>query len=332
MISIVCFYQVSVISPNPRSHYLNITPANIVFIYSKEGDSCKQVNKGNASLSTVLEEVRREESSQRLQMSRAAMKTPNRSLIDGPSGQGRTPQFGVGSSDNAASVFDKTPQNGRTRSFTSSNLQQIQRTPQTYGRQPVSNTRTPLGIQSPSENPSIKTHTPAAMCSTGAPSVRTPLHQGSHLSVPNGANRAMNVETSSLSSNSPYSAGKTHGGNCLNPPGRLGRQTLQSMPNNLSQVNPPEVNNNNQTPPNRRTFKFKPTRTPEIRNMSNNSAIDSTTASPVNIHSELPTSSTSKLKQCDNPRFEVDWGEGKKCSVSYILFFIFLVTVFIFDN
>ena len=73
----------------------------------------------------------------------------------------------------------------------------------------------------------------------------------------------------SLSSNSPFSVGQTHGGNLpgWNPHGsraqcRLGTQTLQSMPNNLSQVNPPEVNNNYQTPPNKRAFKFKPTRTP----------------------------------------------------------------------
>ena len=328
------------ISPNPRSHYLNITPANIVFIYSKQGDSCKQVNKGNASLSTVLEEVQREESSQRLQTSRAAVKTPNRNLINGPSGQGRTPQFGVGPSDSAASVFDKTPQNGRTRSFTSSRPQMIHRTPQTYGRQPVSTTRTPLDIQSPSDYPSIRTNTPAATFSTSAPGVRTPLHQGSILSVPSGSNRAMNVGIpASLSSNSPFSAGQTHGGNLpgWNPygscaQGRFGRQTLQSMSNNLSQVNPPEVNNNYQTPPNRRAFKFKPTRTPDIRNISNTSAIDSTTAFSVDIHSELITSSTSKSKQCDNPRFEVDWGEGKKCSVSIIAFFsLFWLLYFFFD-
>ena len=150
----------------------------------------------------------------------------------------------------------------------------------------------------------------------------------------------MNVGTpASLSSNSPFSVGQTHGGNLpgWNPHGsraqcRLGTQTLQSMPNNLSQVNPPEVNNNYQTPPNKRAFKFKPTRTPGIRNISNTSAIDSTTASPVNIHSELPTSSTSKLKQCDNPRFEVDWGEGKECSVSNRIFSLVWLLYFYFDK
>ena len=140
----------------------------------------------------------------------------------------------------------------KTRSFTSNYPQMIHRTPQTYGRQPVSTTSTSLGKQS------ISGHTHLVQCN----------------STTSWSNEWRDTRFTII--NFPYSAGQNRCGNCLNPPEwnlrgsnvqcRLGRQTLQSVPNNLSQVNRQEVNNNYQTPQDRMDFKFEPTRTPEIKN------------------------------------------------------------------
>ena len=207
----------------------------------------------------------------------------------------------IGPSDNAASVFHKTPQN---KILHINYPPMIHRTPQTYGKQPVSTTSTSFSKQS------ISGHTHLVQW----------IQQVFQNSTTSWRNDGKDTRFTII--NFPYSAGQNRCGNCLNPPEwnlrgfnsqcRLGRQTLQSIPYNLTQVNPQEVNNNYQTPQDRMDFKFEPTRTPEIkiRNMSNTSAIDSTTASSVDIHSELITISTSKFKQCDYTRFEMDWGKG----------------------
>jgi hypothetical protein len=132
-----------VISPNPRNHYLNITPANIVFIYSKNGDSCKQTTTRDTRLSVVLEEVEREESRDRHHVNQSgALKTPNRDSTQGQRFLGRTLQFGRNpstpnnphrmpqldmSSTPQYSQFNRTPQFGVS---STPRFSQLNKTPQ----------------------------------------------------------------------------------------------------------------------------------------------------------------------------------------------------------
>lgn len=111
------------ISPNPRSHYLNITPANIVFIYSKNGDSCKQINTRDTRLSTVLQEVQREECRERHQINPSgALNTPNRNFTQAQRFQNRTPQFGGNSFTPSNPRMNRTPQLGMSSTPRNSQL------------------------------------------------------------------------------------------------------------------------------------------------------------------------------------------------------------------
>lgn len=338
--------QVSVISPNPRSHYLNITPANIVLIYSKTGDDCKQINTRNTPLSSVLEEVQREESSQRLQTSQLiAGQTPNRNNSNSQLMQNRTPQSGARpfypshppiitpqssgvrtfTPDNPY-VYNRPPHLGVRGPSTPNNPQALNKPPLTSGRLPVPSVRTPSSVGSSVNTPRLRTPNPVLQ--TGAPGARSSSMQASarmSFSISNTPVSArtpapVNVNSSdSFQQNSSTSCSNTRnvssqGATVIN---RTSDQNiLYNTPCEGSGVNRNELKSNQQETPNRRAFKFKPTKTHDIQKLSgSNPVTDSTSAlsmptffkeSSASVNSNV---SACKTHQCEKPKFEVDWGE-----------------------
>ncbi|XP_061195388.1 protein PF3D7_1417600-like [Saccostrea echinata] len=357
--------QVSVISPNPRSHYLNITPANIVFIYSKNGDSCQLVNTRNTSLSSVLEEVQRQESIQRHLMNQSVtVKTPSRSLAHTQQFHNRTPQFvGRPSTPYASQMLNNRTQSFGGRPSTPCNPQMNNRTPQFPGRP-----ATPSNLQISNSTPRVggrttasNVRTPSTVFDEGNSSARTPFNsQNVKIPTPilqHAENRTPSIQTvnrnvqsvSSASSTSVPSTSSSSHFQGIKPQNQSGGTPISNQTNvnlnitseydrNLTTVNhianvnnipsgvhpggignnSQELNNNQQCTPNRRSFKFKPSRNPEIQSITNNNSSSvSTRATSVFTPSlqrganQTSNNSASLLQQGDKPKFEVDsvWGE-----------------------
>lgn len=81
-------------------------------------------------------------------------------------------------------------------------------------------------------------------------------------------------------------------------------------------MNRNELKSNQQETPNRRSFKFKPTKTQDIQKLSgsnpvpeSSSALSMPTSFRDSSDSVNSNVSASKTHQCEKPKFEVDWGE-----------------------
>nr|XP_019930216.2 uncharacterized protein LOC105346484 isoform X1 [Crassostrea gigas] len=352
--------QVSVISPNPRSHYLNITPANIVLIYSKTGDDCKQINNRNTPLSSVLEEVQREESIQRLQTSQLiAGQTPNRNSSKSQLMQNRTPQSGLRPSTLSHPPI-RTPQSSGVRTFTPgnphvynrlphsgggpstpnnpqisgggpstpNNPQAFNRAPPTSGGLSVPSVRTPSSVESSVNTPRLRTPAPNPVVQTGALGARSSSMQASTRMSFNISNTPVSVRTPApVSVNSSYSFQQNSSRLCSNTRNvssqgatvmnkTSDQNILYNTPCEGSGMNRNELKSNQQETPNRRSFKFKPTKTQDIQKLSGSNPVpDSSSAlsmptsfrdSSDSVNSNV---SASKTHQCEKPKFEVDWGE-----------------------
>lgn len=320
-----------------------------MLIYSKTGDDCKQINTRNTPLLSVLEEVQREESIQRLQTSQLiAGQTPNRNSSNSQLMQNRTPQSGLRPSTLSHPPI-RTPQSSGVRTFTPgnpqfynrlphsgggpstpNNPQAFNRAPQTSGRLSVPSVRTPSSVESSVNTPRLRTPAPNPVVQTGALGARSSSMQASTRMSFNISNTPVSARTPvPVSVNSSYSFQQNSSRLCSNTRNvssqgatvmnkTSDQNILYSTPCGGSGVNRNELKSNQQETPNRRAFKFKPTKTQDIQKLSGSNPVpDSSSAL------SLPTSlrdssdsvnsnvSASKTHQCEKPKFEVDWGEGQ---------------------
>lgn len=320
-----------------------------MLIYSKTGDDCKQINNRNTPLLSVLEEVQREESIQRLQTSQLiAGQTPNRNSSNSQLMQNRTPQSGLRPSTPGHPRI-RTPQSSGVRTFTPgnpqfynrlphngaglstpNNPQAFNRAPQTSGGLSVPSVRTPSSVESSVNTPRLRTPAPNPVVQTGALGARSSSMQASTRMSFNISNTPVSVRTPApVSVNSSYSFQQNSSRLCSNTRNvssqgatvinkTSDQNILYNTPCEGSGVNRNELKSNQQETPNRRAFKFKPTKTQDIQKLSGSNPVpDSSSAltmptsfrdSSDSVNSNV---SASKTPQCEKPKFEVDWGEGQ---------------------
>lgn len=319
-----------------------------MLIYSKTGDDCKQINNRNTPLSSVLEEVQREESIQRLQTSQLiAGQTPNRNSSNSQLMQNRTPQSGLRPSTLSHPPI-RTPQSSGVRTFTPgnpqfynrlphngaglftpNNPQAFNRAPQTSGGLSVPSVRTPSSVESSVNTPRLRTPAPNRVVQTGALGARSSSMQASTRMSFNISNTPVSVRTPAPVSVNSYSFQQNSSRLCSNTRNvssqgatvinkTSDQNILYNTPCEGSGVNRNELKSNQQETPNRRAFKFKPTKTQDIQKLSGSNPVpDSSSAltmptsfrdSSDSVNSNV---SASKTPQCEKPKFEVDWGEGQ---------------------
>lgn len=320
-----------------------------MLIYSKTGDDCKQINNRNTPLLSVLEEVQREESIQRLQTSQLiAGQTPNRNSSNSQLMQNRTLHSGLRPSTPSHPPI-RTPQSSGVRTFTPGNLHvynrlphngggpstpnnphAFNRAPQTSGGLSVPSVRTPSSVESSVNTPRLRTPAPNPVVQTGALSARSSSMQASTRMSFNISNTPVSARTPApVSANSSYSFQQNSSRLCSNTRNvssqgatvinkTSDQNILYNTPCEGSGVNRNELKSNQQETPNRRSFKFKPTKTQDIQKLSGSNPVpDSSSAlsmptsfrdSSDSVNSNV---SASKTHQCEKPKFEVDWGEGQ---------------------
>lgn len=320
-----------------------------MLIYSKTGDDCKQINNRNTPLSSVLEEVQREESIQRLQTSQLiAGQTPNRNSSNSQLMQNRTPQSGLRPSTLGHPPI-RTPQSSGVRTFTPgnpqfynrlphngaglstpNNPQAFNRAPQTSGGLSVPSVRTPSSVESSVNTPRLRTPAPNQVVQTGALGARSSSMQAFTRMSFNISNTPVSARTPApVSADSSYSFQQNSSRLCSNTRNvssqgatvinkTSDQNILYNTPCEGSGVNRNELKSNQQETPNRRAFKFKPTKTQDIQKLSGSNPVpDSSSAltmptsfrdSSDSVNSNV---SASKTPQCEKPKFEVDWGEGQ---------------------
>lgn len=333
-----------------------------MLIYSKTGDDCKQINNRNTPLSSVLEEVQREESIQRLQTSQLiAGQTPNRNSSNSQLMQNRTPQSGLRPSTPGHPPI-RTPQSSGVRTFTPgnpqfynrlphngggpstpnnpqisggrpstpNNPQAFNRAPQTSGGLSVPSVRTPSSVESFVNTPRLRTPAPNPVVQTGALGARSSSMQASTRMSFNISNTPVSARTPvPVSVNSSYSFQQNSSRLCSNTRNvssqgatvinkTSDQNILYNTPCEGSGVNRNELKSNQQETPNRRAFKFKPTKTQDIQKLSgsnpvpeSSSALSMPTSFRDSSDSVNSNVSASKTPQCEKPKFEVDWGEGQ---------------------
>lgn len=320
-----------------------------MLIYSKTGDDCKQINTRNTPLSSVLEEVQREESIQRLQTSQLiAGQTPNRNSSNSQLMQSRTPQSGLRPSTPGHPPI-RTPQNSGVRTFTPGNPQFYNRlphngggpstpnNPQAFNRAPptsgglsVPSVRTPSSVESFVNTPRLRTPAPNPVVQTGALGARFSSMQASTRMSFNISNTLVSARTPvPVSVNSSYSFQQNSSRLCSNTRNvssqgatvmnkTSDQNILYNTPCGGSGMNRNELKSNQQETPNRRAFKFKPTKTQDIQKLSgsnpvpeSSSALSMPTSFRDSSDSVNSNVSASKTHQCEKPKFEVDWGEGQ---------------------
>lgn len=320
-----------------------------MLIYSKTGDDCKQINTRNTPLSSVLEVVQREESIQRLQTSQLiAGQTPNRNSSNSQLMQNRTPQSGLRPSTLSHPPI-RTPQSSGVRTFTPGNLHvynrlphngggpstpnnphAYNRAPQTSGGLSVPSVRTPSSVESSVNTPRLRTPAPNPVVQTGALGARSSSMQASTRMSFNISNTPVSARTPvPVSVNSSYSFQQNSSRLCSNTRNvssqgatvinkTSDQNILYNTPCEGSGVNRNELKSNQQETPNRRAFKFKPTKTQDIQKLSGSNPVpDSSSAltMPTSFRDSSDTVnsnvSASKTPQCEKPKFEVDWGEGQ---------------------
>lgn len=320
-----------------------------MLIYSKTGDDCKQINNRNTPLSSVLEEVQREESIQRLQTSQLiAGQTPNRNSSNSQLMQNRTPQSRLRPSTPGHPPI-RTPQSSGVRTFTPgnpqfynrlphngaglstpNNPQAFNRAPQTSGGLSVPSVRTPSSVESSVNTPRLRTPAPNPVVQTGALGARSSSMQAFTRMSFNISNTPVSARTPApVSADSSYSFQQNSSRLCSNTRNvssqgatvinkTSDQNILYNTPCEGSGVNRNELKSNQQETPNRRAFKFKPTKTQDIQKLSGSNPVpDSSSAltmptsfrdSSDSVNSNV---SASKTPQCEKPKFEVDWGEGQ---------------------
>lgn len=320
-----------------------------MLIYSKTGDDCKQINTRNTPLSSVLEEVQREESIQRLQTCQLiAGQTPNRNSSNSQLMQSRTPQSGLRPSTLSHPPI-RTPQSSGVRTFTPgnphvynrlphsgggpstpNNPQAFNRAPQTSGGLSVPSVRTPSSVESSVNTPRLRTPAPNPVVQTGALGARSSSMQASTRMSFNISNTPVSARTPApVSADSSYSFQQNSRRLCSNTRNvssqgatvinKISDQNiLYNTPCGGSGMNRNELKSNQQETPNRRNFKFKPTKSQDIQKLSGSNPVpDSSSAltmptsfrdSSESVNSNV---SASKTHQCEKPKFEVDWGEGQ---------------------
>lgn len=320
-----------------------------MLIYSKTGDDCKQINTRNTPLSSVLEEVQREESIQRLQTSQLiAGQTPNRNSSNSQLMQNRTPQSGLRPSTLSHPPI-RTPQSSGVRTFTPgnphvynrlphsgggpstpNNPHAFNRAPQTSGRLSVPSVRTPSSVESSVNTPRLRTPAPNPVVQTGALGARSSSMQASTRMSFNISNTPVSARTPvPVSVNSSYSFQQNSSRLCSNTRNvssqgatvinkTSDQNILYNTPCEGSGMNRNELKSNQQETPNRRSFKFKPTKTQDIQKLSGSNPVPES-SSALSMPTSLKNSSdsvnsnvsASKTPQCEKPKFEVDWGEGQ---------------------